>query len=346
MKKLLKRVLVVSLMVVAVLVAAHVFLGGIVTAGVRKVGPRVVGVPVSLDKASVSLLKGNVDLDGFVIGNPEGYKSEYAFSLSNFAIDMEPKSMFGDEIVIREIVVDSPKIIYELSLKGSNLGAIVAGLKKDGKEPSEKEADDAASRKSVRIADLFVRNAQVTVTSSLLRGKGVTLALPEIHLSNLGGDEGGIGLAGATELIVGTVLKSVVLAAKDSGGLTSDLAAAGLSLAGDFACVGLDTVEELGRTGIEAGKAILKGGGNAVKALTGTGGQTVKTLGEGAGEAVGNVSEDAGKAVELVGEMTGKGVEAAGDVADKGVKAVGSAAKDGADKVLKSVGNLFKKEDE
>jgi len=331
MKKVVTRVLVVLVvLVVVILVAVHTFLGSIIKTGVEKVGPDGVGVPVTLDRASASLIKGNVKLSGFVIGNPEGYTSDYAFSLGTFTLDMDPRSVTADDLVIREVVIDSSEIIYELSLKGSNLRTIMNGLKKEESPSGQEEeaADDeaAGSGKRVQITDLYVRNAKVKVTSPLLLGGGATLALAEIHLHNVGKDSGGISMADATELLLGTVLKSVVLAVKDSGNLAGDIAGVGLSLAEDLTGAGLDIVGGLGSAGIEAGTAVLGGGVDAAKALTEGGGKAVKALGEGAGAAIEDVGEGAGKTVEAAG---------------KGVEAVGSAAAEGADKVLKGVGSLL-----
>lgn len=334
MKKILRGFFIFLVVVIAaVLVAAHFFMGNIVKTGVEKVGPQVVGVPMSLDKAQVWLVKGDVELTDLVIGNPKGFKSKHAFKLGTLNIDMEPKSVFADDIVINEIVIDSPEIVYELSLKGSNLGAIIDGLK-NGAHPPERKgepgtaATGAGAQKKVQVTDLYVRNAKVTVTSTLLQGKGATLALSEIHLKNLGKDTGGISLAGATEILLCSVLKTVVVAVKGSGTLATDLAGAGLNIAGDLASAGLDAAERIGSAGLEAGKAVLDGGADAVKAL-----------GKGAGKAVESVGNVAGKSIDAVSGAAEKGVEAVGS----GAKAVGSAAKEGAGKVLKGVGGLFGK---
>src|SRR3990172_4509823 len=90
---------------VAVVVVLTFFLGSIVRAGVNRVGPALTKTRVELADARISPLSGIGTLTGFVVGNPEGWTSDRALYLGKVHVDLQPFSLFGDHIVINEILI-------------------------------------------------------------------------------------------------------------------------------------------------------------------------------------------------------------------------------------------------
>src|SRR5688572_18169223 len=129
MKKALKIALGIFVLVTLIgFVFGFVMLGSVVKAGVEKVGPMVTKVPVKLDGAAVSVFSGKGELKGFEIGNPEGYKTPHAIKVGSVGVEVVPKSVFGDKVIVRSINVQGPEITYETDLKGNNLSKILENV--------------------------------------------------------------------------------------------------------------------------------------------------------------------------------------------------------------------------
>src|SRR3954468_2402915 len=116
-------------------------MGSIVKAGVNKVGPSITQSKVELADAKISPLTGAGTLTGLAVGNPQGWSDRNAFSLGKVAINLEPKSVFKDTIVINEIIIDQPEFLYETKIVTSNIKDLlknieqsIGGNKEVGKE--------------------------------------------------------------------------------------------------------------------------------------------------------------------------------------------------------------------
>jgi hypothetical protein len=203
MKKIfLIVVILILVLVVAVAVVGVVSLDGIVKKGVETVGAQVTKVTVGLDTVHISLLKGNAEMKGFVIGNPDGYKTPQAISVGLAELGINPGSIMSDKIVIRTLHVESPEITFEGGLGGNNLSKILDNIKgaaKTGGSPAAKpdaEAKpDTKPAKKIEVDDFLISGAKVSGTLTLPTGKEVklkTLTLPDIHLTDLGKGSDGL----------------------------------------------------------------------------------------------------------------------------------------------------------
>jgi uncharacterized protein involved in outer membrane biogenesis len=266
MKKALK-VMGISLLVLLLVVAIVVnfFAGNVVKTAVNAGGPAVLGVPVHLDAATVRLIRGLVDIKGLNIGNPEGFKSKDMFKLDKFRVKMQPLSVMGDKIHIEEIVIDAPIIIYEMSMTGSNIGELIDSLSPDApkeeKPKQEKPKKKTGQAKQVQIDRFVLSNAKIKLTSKLLRGKGMTLPLPTVVLTDIGKDEP-MSLAGAIQEVVVAVGSSVVIVVKSSGKLLGD---GGKALGGAAAGAGGTAVDG----GKAAAGAVTEGAGKVIGGIGG-----------------------------------------------------------------------------
>ena len=229
MKKVIVRLVLVVIVLLVIAVGAGIFfLGSIVKTGVEKVGPVVLKVPVKLDSASVSLFGGSVTLKGFVLGNPEGFKSAEAIKVGTVAVSVVPGSILGDKVIIHSIKAEAPEISFELGLKGSNLGKILdnvdsgeskpAGQTKPAGQPRDKPASGAG--KKLQVDEFVITGAKVHVTAT---GVGsVPVTIPEIRLSNLGQGPDGITSAELSRLVMGALVEAVTKAVANSGKLGAD----------------------------------------------------------------------------------------------------------------------------
>ncbi len=214
MKNALIVVLCLMVLGTAGVVVGALFLNKAVKAGVETVGPKVAKTPVTLADVRISLLSGSGELDGFVVGNPEGFATAHAVRVGKMKMDMEPRSVLSDIVQIREISVDSPEIVYELSKKGSNLSQImdnikaVAGSEKKKPKDEGKDGEKAEEAKKMQIDDFHLRNGRVIISSTGLKGKGLTVPLPDLHLTDIGKKSNGATAAEVAVQVFGAVYKA------------------------------------------------------------------------------------------------------------------------------------------
>lgn len=284
MKRFLKFLVGLVLILVALLLAAAlIFPGTVVKTSVVRVGSRVIGVPITLEDADVSLFRGSAQLDSLVIGNPEGFKSEYAFRLGNLTFDMVPRSIFQDRIHIEEVVIDGPIIQYEVSLSGTNLGKLLKQVQ--GSQPEAKakpaagaEPKTAKAGKPVIIDRLVIRNAQLKLAASLTGGKSAVLPLPAIELTDIGKEQGGASWATVIDEVltaVAATAKTVVMGAGDLLGGGAKIAGDGIKVAGEAADAG---AKALGQAAEKGAESLKKGAGEAAGIAEDGARQVVKGL--------------------------------------------------------------------
>ncbi|MDE2509941.1 MAG: AsmA family protein [Elusimicrobia bacterium] len=190
MKKVIRAAF-ASAIVLAVIAAGAVSLslGRIVKTAVEAAGPRVLGAPVTLQFAAISPFTGKGALRGLVIGNPEGFKTPRAVSVGSVEIAVKLSSLLTHEIVVDSVVVRKPEIVWELGPGGaSNLTRLQKNA--ESAAASLGAQPDAASKssRSLLIRDLQVTGGVVGLSATAFGGGALSAPLPDVHLTNLGGE--------------------------------------------------------------------------------------------------------------------------------------------------------------
>jgi uncharacterized protein involved in outer membrane biogenesis len=264
--KVVKTIVLCLVVLLAVLIGAAMFYGGaMVKSAVETMGPKVLGVPVTLKGALFFPVRGKAVLTGLVIGNPEGFKSPSLFELHEVSVSLDLATLFSDTIVIRQVRIDAPAITYEGSMKGSNITKLMENIKrgkkggvKEGKAEKPEEAAKGGEKKVI-IKEFSMENAKVAADLKELGGRGITVVVPSVHLTDIGEKEGGTSPAAASAAILGAVLK----------GVTGSLASSEEVLE-----KGLKFVEEGGAAEL---KAAGKEAGKVIKSISGLFGKDKKT---------------------------------------------------------------------
>jgi hypothetical protein len=208
---------VIIVVVIAVVVIGLSNIDSIIKEGVETQGSEITQAKVSLKEVEISATDGSGRLAGLVIGNPKGFKTEHAFSLGGIKISLDVGTVMEDKVVIREITIDAPQIIYELGDGGSNLDALKRNVnsylgvdEKSGKAPAgDKPAatkDDGG--KKLIIEHIYIRGGKISVSASMLQGRKITSPLPDLHLKDIGKKEGGAS--------PGEVVNEVITAVQDA----------------------------------------------------------------------------------------------------------------------------------
>jgi hypothetical protein len=258
-----KGLLIGGAVLIVVIVAAVVFLftglGGVVKAAIEKAGSEVTQVKVTLNNAEVTPTEGRAALHGLVIGNPVGFQTDSAFKMGLISVTLDTATVTQDPIVIKEVVIADPEVIYELGAQGSNIDVIRNNVERFGSGGKTSESKGP----KVVIENLYVRGGKVNVSAVPLGGTSMTASLPEIHLQDIGKDKGGASYGEVAEKVM-TALTSQI------GGFV-----AGLDLGGVLKGVEVMPDALKGLTGGAAEKAgeategVAKGAGEAVKKLLG-----------------------------------------------------------------------------
>lgn len=198
---------------VAVLaVAAVVFfwsnVGSIIKAAVEKHGSEITQAKVTLDEADISATSGEGSLNGLVVGNPAGFKTDSAFRLGAVSLKVDTGTITGDTIVIKEVVIQAPEVTYELAAGGSNLDVIKRNVDaftaKMGGGSSQAASSDGAGKKLI-IEDLYVRDGRVDVSAAFLQGKKMGAPLPAIHLKDIGKEKQGASAGEVAEKVIAAI---------------------------------------------------------------------------------------------------------------------------------------------
>jgi hypothetical protein len=224
MKKLLAVLVVVLVLVAVGVVFLLGNLGEIIRGVVEKVGTEATQAPVTLQTVDLSLTDGKGELQNLVVGNPEGFTSAHAMKLDLVRVVIDTSSIQSDPVVIKEIVVDGPEVIFEVASGGTNIGKIqeaveqyAARLPKSGEEPPAEEPEPApeGEGKKLIIENLYVRNVSVQVVASFLGDKSRGATIKEIHLKDVGKAEGGVTGGEVAALFLEELLNQVVEAVAD-----------------------------------------------------------------------------------------------------------------------------------
>lgn len=190
--------------------------------GVVTFGPKITQTSVQLDDVDLSVLSGDGKLSGLYVGNPEGFTSENIFALNQIEIDIAPKSLLSDQIVINKIHIRKPKISYEKTLRSSNLKELLKNIEgssegPDSPDKSKPKKDSAAEEKpakQVLIKELIIEDGSVFVG---ILGVGTEVLLPRIEMYDLGKSDGKNDVASILKSVLDEVLKFIIPAVQQQG---------------------------------------------------------------------------------------------------------------------------------
>ncbi len=283
---MIKKILIGTGVVVVALVVGIYWLsqnaGPIVQAVIEEQGTRATQVPVTLDAVDIDLADLKAGLRGLAVANPPGFETERAISLGAISVKIA-KDWSPNLIVIDEVMIDAPEVTYEIGSGGSNIAKIqenvdnfvkaMTGPEQAGSGSTDggkgNQGGESQDSPKVVINNFYIKHGKVNVSTALFKGKSLTAPLPDIHLQDIGKDDGSGAGATPTE-----VVEQIITAITDK----ADGAASSLDLS------------QLGVADITGKAAEI--GGAAKDALEGAGQKL-----DGAGDQLGGAAKDAGEAL-------------------------------------------------
>lgn len=194
-------------------------LDGYVKSAIEKYGTEATQADVKVGGVKIGLRDGSGQITNLTLGNPKGFSSPNAFTLGEVKVVIDPASVTGDVIHIKEIVIDKPQVTYEPNLGGGgNLETIQKNVsayaaKMGGGKPAA--ASEPKSEKKLIIDRVSIRGGQVTLSNEALsRTTGnASVGLPAINLHDIGKAKGGATPAEVTSEILGALSQQATRAA-------------------------------------------------------------------------------------------------------------------------------------
>ena len=182
-------------------------LNAAVKSGVETVGSQATETPVTIEEVDLSLFSGKGEIRGLTIDNPDGFDTDYAFSLDRIVIALDVGSLRSDVVVIHEISIDGAQLIAEQKLLSkNNLLTLLKNVRDFATDDDETEWDV-----QFVIEEYHFTNAEVTLRAPLIAGQ--RLDLPDVHVSDIGHTAQGVSVPEMPlrilEPIIAEVLKIV-----------------------------------------------------------------------------------------------------------------------------------------
>ena len=211
----LVSVVIVAAVVIVVFVLSN--LGEIVKTAVETYGPELTGTDVRLASADISALDGEGALEGFLLGNPEGYKTKSAIQVARLQIAVDTDSLTSDTVRIKRILIDKAKVTYEFGDKRSNLEAIQRNVQQatGGGKSGAKKSSGAGKESDIKVIidELLIRDSEVQVAHPAFGGRTVKLPLADIAIKDIGKKEGGATPGEAVKAIIAAITSNAKKAA-------------------------------------------------------------------------------------------------------------------------------------
>ncbi|HEU0220086.1 MAG TPA: hypothetical protein VFQ98_04695 [Gallionella sp.] len=207
MKKLLAIVAVLVIAAIAAYFMLQNPLGRLIKLAIEEFGPEMTQATVRVSKVEISATDGRGALSGLFLGNPMGFKSDYALKAGTVEIELEPASLAKDVIVIHKMLIDAPQIGYEKAGDITNFDAIQRNVEEYlGAKGDKSEKVKQGSGKKMIINSLVIRNAKVNYNGMM------ELTLPDIELRNIGKKTGGATSAQVVKAIIAELNTKLALA--------------------------------------------------------------------------------------------------------------------------------------
>lgn len=213
----MKKIL-IGMVVIVIVIAAAIYyvlgnLDSIVESAIEKHGSEALKTSVDVGSVSIQLKEGAAQINDLTIDNPKGFDADYLFFMGTTRVQLDVKRISAELIVIKEVLLDGPSVNYELSMKGSNVDALLKNLESAPSGGSAESSSADSSGPKLIIENFIFSNGEVVATSNVMKEKSLETKLPKIHMTNLGGSSGGTPEE-ITKQVVNELLREIAKAAR------------------------------------------------------------------------------------------------------------------------------------
>jgi len=188
-------------------------LDSLVKSAIERYGPQITGVSVKVASVKIELTDGRGTIRGLVIGNPKGYEAPHAVSIGEISLKLDPASVTKDVVVVKELLLAAPDVVYERGPGGDNMAVIQKNVDAWVAKNSGPKQSGASPAKKYVIENLYLRDGRAHF------GTTVSAAIPDLHMRDVGKKTNGATAAEVFKQVWGALLRSVGNLATSVGGM-------------------------------------------------------------------------------------------------------------------------------
>jgi hypothetical protein len=196
--KIIASILVVILLVCggALWFLAGGSLNDYVKTQIETVGTQVTEQQVTVKAVDIKLTSGAGSILGINLPNPKGFTQPNAFTLGEVTLDINLESLTSSPIIIDAIVIKSPQAFVQMTQSGgSNIQDLLDAIerntpKSDATKDSSDQTASSSKEPMIKVSKIVLAGTALSVDLTAFGNKEHTAVLPDIELSNVGGDAG------------------------------------------------------------------------------------------------------------------------------------------------------------
>lgn len=178
-------------------------LDSLVKRAIEKWGPEITGVTVRVDHVKIEVAQGRGSIRGLLIGNPKGFEAPYALKVGEIRVALDPASLTKDVVVVKELLLVSPDVIYERGQGSDNLSVIQRNVDAwVAKHAGPKGAGSGPGKKFI-LEHVIVRDGRAHF------GTTASAPIPDLHLRDVGKRTNGATAGEVFRQVWGALLRSV-----------------------------------------------------------------------------------------------------------------------------------------
>ena len=203
------RNVIVSLFLVLFLFAAggawwlFMSIDGLVKQAIEHWGPQITGVTVKVDSVKIRASEGSGTIRGLTVGNPKGFEAKHALTLGEMRLTIDASSITRDVVVIKELLLVAPDVVYERGQGSDNLTLIQKHVDAwVAQNAGAKKKDEGPGKKFV-IENLVVKDGKAHFGTTL------SSSMPDLHLRDVGRKSNGATAGEVVKQVWGAMLGSV-----------------------------------------------------------------------------------------------------------------------------------------
>jgi len=210
--KVVAGVLIIALLVAAV-IGVYLLnnINAIIKSAVESEGPKVTGTEVLLNVVDINLglESAGGELKQFSIGNPAGFTQPHVFSAETIRVAVDPTSLVGDVIVMKDITIEGIHFYAEQKGLTTNLQALQKNLDAfmGPSTAAPAQSDEPVSETDVRLMVQNLKFADSGLHLTTEKYGSFDLKLPSFELSNLGDKKVGLSPAQLGNAIMQPLVK-------------------------------------------------------------------------------------------------------------------------------------------
>lgn len=211
MGKILKVIFITAtVVIIAGFIIFTLMIDSLIKSGIEEVGSEMTGTKVTVERVSVSPFSGEGTIQGLKVANPDDFERDDLLRFESLEISLDLKSIFSDEIVIKELIIKGPELYVIQKLPDNNLIMVMNNLQ--SVQPNE------TAEKNMVINRFLMEQGSAELYTEIGGERTARVELDEIELHDLGRGGGRNAVESVIQEIAERIAEKGLQAAARSGG--------------------------------------------------------------------------------------------------------------------------------